>query len=355
MAKKTKLQGFYQGASQIVEYMKDEVITQSQYDNEYERIQKSAAKIADINNSSEAAKLREQLGKLQVRKTVSDSYAAFKNYTKQMQELYSGEKIGLTYDEIRQLAANNRAVEKLNFKSGDLFKYGVEGSRALNKFIGIIMDNDYKKLQYLHQFPEATFKKIKFNDLSNVSLPKSDDATYEDCEALKRRMNELSERLKKLDNNIHINSAEFKNLKAAVNALTETLKNPNSDNFLIGEQLETLQAASMDYVKAKGVGRQSSQLGKGRMDLALDICSVSATYMDLFASRERINEVEEFERKVMGVKITYDAVCEEFTDFSPVKVKPNIFEENENDMNALDQKIEDDYKEEMEDEDEFEF
>ena len=64
----------------------------------------------------------------------------------------------------------------------------------------------------------------------------------------------------------------------------------------------------MEYVKAKGVGLQSSTMGKIRMDAALDLCNVSSKYMSCYASKDRITEIENFEKENFSKEITKDGV-----------------------------------------------
>ena len=56
----------------------------------------------------------------------------------------------------------------------------------------------------------------------------------------------------------------------------------------------------MSYIKAKGVGKQISGLGKTRMALALSICNLSSDFMDVYASKERINEIQTNETAYLG-------------------------------------------------------
>ena len=360
MAKKTtKLQGFYQGAPQVVDFVKGDIITQEYYRKELARLNKISEKYPDFEVGEEVneemIKNAEEKDKLKARKKVSDNYVVFKNYTKQIQDLYSGKKKEITHNDLKQLAANNIVVSELNLGGGEVSKYGDKGSFALQKFIGIIMNNDYKKLQYISQFPQSSLKNINFKDISNLSLPQTDSASYESYNALKKQMSALSERLKELDNNMHINSLEFRRMKSAANALVKTLEKPweRCDQLLVGEQLEALQAASMDYVKAKGVGRQSSQLGKDRMDFALDICGMSSEFMDIFASEARIREVRDFEKDVMGIKMTNRGVCKLFTSIElGIHTKANIFENEEKHIDQLGKKSDeefDEYDHEIED------
>ena len=76
---------------------------------------------------------------------------------------------------------------------------------------------------------------------------------------------------------------EWPNLKnpETFNEKTTWLKlNNYNNNELVSKCADKYSVR--DYVKAKGVGRQSSQLGKDRMDLALDIIGESAKGMDKF-------------------------------------------------------------------------
>ncbi|MBR5306061.1 MAG: hypothetical protein IKU47_03975 [Oscillospiraceae bacterium] len=189
------------------------------------------------------------------------------------------------------MATNNRAVKALDLHGSSFLKYGRESSEAIKKFIGIMMDNYYKKLQYLSKFsPEA---------------------------------------------------------------LKNTLETPwkEVNESIVGEQLEALQDASMNYVMAKGVGRQSSKLGKDRMELGLDLAATSSKFMNKYASAERIKEVEAFENDVTDQKITKDTICDGFTNSNIDKKDSNIFEDtarSKNDAHAAE--LSDDDEDELDDE-----
>ena len=100
----------------------------------------------------------------------------------------------------------------------------------------------------------------------------------------------------------------------------------------IGGLLETLQATSMEYAKAKGVGLQSSTMGKIRMDAALDLCNVSSKYMSCYASKERIAEIESFEKENFKTELTKDGVLK-FVDgnFHKDKKIENMMDKYKND------------------------
>ena len=246
----------------------------------------------------------------------------------------------ITRADVKQLAVNNRAVSKLKFHAAKSLKYGEEGSNAIKRFKKIILDNDYKKLQYLNSLPLYALEKIEIEKINDISLPKDGIATEHIYDDLQKKMEDLQKRLEKLDANRHINSSEFKKMKAALNEMTEALKKPwddlnKADHNIIGEKLEAVQEASMNYVQAKGVGRQSSQLGKDRMELGLDIADISAMYMGRFASEKRIKEVEQFENSLGISDVSYGGLRNGYTrsDIETTK-KADIFEDKERGINA---------------------
>lgn len=346
MAKYTKLQGFFNGANQVVDYVKSsgKLISQKEYDIVYAKQKKEAKEITqeldqlkqedldmeddndpryeswnkrnqEANARKDAWYKRDQ--EMIRRKSISDNFEAFKNYTVQMQKFYNDKKKTFTRNEIDQLMANNKEVRKLDIFH-DIAKYGKEGKNAIYKFTQLMMENDYKKLQYIKSLPSSALGKVNMEQLNKVSLPRSEHAHEVDFDKLKKNVKALAERLKETDANRHVNSLEFRRMKNAMNALSQTLSKPfggpdSTHKYDIGEKLEALQAAAMDYVKAKGVGRQSSQLGKDRMALALDIIEKTGEGMDKFASRERLHEVSEFEEKVVGREITKEGVLKDFT------------------------------------------
>lgn len=365
MAKNTRLQGFAEGAKQVADFMKGQLVTQKQFEKGQEAFKKQMPKIKqgsaeyyELNDEGQKAIDRKyaELGDIAtvavVRKKVSENYVAFVNYTKQMQEFYSNKKRSITEGELYQLAANNRAVKKLNLHGGNVMRYGQKSSDAITKFLEIIMDNDFKKLQYLSRFPREVLKNATIEQIQKISLPVVEaPPAEENFDKLKRDMQELSKRLEELDANRHVNSSEFNKMKAAVNALTKTLETPwaqleEAEYATIGQRLEAVQAASMNYVKAKGVGRQYTTLGQDRMEFALDVVEKSAAYMDIFISRERKRAITNFEEDIMKCKVSETGCCKNYTlatDFFTSK-RANIFADKERGLDEFGDKIDDELK-----------
>lgn len=346
---KTKLQGFLKGANQITAFMKGETIKPKQFISARTKITNKLATMQKKNenpskNSSYQAYLK-KAHELDTRIEKRTKYVAFKNYINQMMDFYEKKDKGISRDTLHQLMANNRAVRDLDIHGGQYFKYGKESSDAIMKFKQIMMDNDYRKLQYLNKLPEEALDKIEPKHINDVRLPLDSYAGRKEYDNLKERMEQLSTRLEELDANRHVNSAEFKKMKAAVEAMKETLVKPwtelkQDDHYAIGEKLEDLQKASMDYVQAKGVGRQSSKLGKDRMELGLNLADVSSTYMNNFASKKRIEKVHDFE-KSLDVNITKNNVCKDFLSesYDKYNIQADIFENKEHGIDEYGQPV----------------
>jgi hypothetical protein len=130
-----------------------------------------------------------------------------------------------------------------------------------------------------------------------------------DLEDMARQMRTLEEKLN-MTEGFHANSPEYKAMKGALKAVKKGLKEGIAPEDL-GSRLETLQAASMDYVLAKGVGTQVTGRGKLRMDAALDICSAAVEGMEYFASKDRREAVEAFEQKHFNSVISVDKMNRE--------------------------------------------
>ena len=92
-------------------------------------------------------------------------------------------------------------------------------------------------------------------------------------------------------------------MKTAIQAVNQMLKKGGKAEEL-GTCVEALQAASMDYIKAKGVGTQVTGRGIERMDAALDICGLAADSMKFFISKERRTELDKFEEMKFGKVMT---------------------------------------------------
>ena len=92
----------------------------------------------------------------------------------------------------------------------------------------------------------------------------------------------------------------------------------------------------MKYVKAKGVGMQSSELGKERMDIALDLCSTATDYMDCYISEERKLAVADFEKDAIKKEISKDGTLDYTMEIDETKALVIDDEmENANDENEM--------------------
>ena len=176
--------------------------------------------------------------------------------------------------------------------------------KAMQKFAAITMFSDFQKLVYSHKIVSTGNKEtMPIKDVYTTVLPIKREATPKDDRKLKYRISELIKRLDKTEGGFHVNSSEYKKMKSAIIKLHETLDKEGHTNADVGQKLEVLQDATMKYMQAKGVGNQSSTRGQLRMDASLDICEVSNDFMDVYASNERIAEVQKLEKEY-GVSLT---------------------------------------------------
>ena len=358
MGKKTKLQGFFQGASQVVDFIKGSQITYKEYDSKFKNARSQYDKVSDYiedledeldklreKKQAELDKLREEKKALEDKMHVlnnrletSKEYVAFKNYAKQLKDLYNNPEKKLNHRDIEQLSANNLAVRNLRLFHHRASKYGQRGTEAISRFNDLMLDNDLKKLKFARKLPVE----INLKDLSNMSLPRNEEPDNDTYGKLQRKVNQLSKRLEELDANRHVNSLEFRRMKAALNVLKKDCEKKGrdidvDDRYAIGEHLEALQAASVDYVKAKGVGRQSTTFGKDRMDFALDLVEMSSDFMDSYVSRERVDALDKF-AKDHGFKMNGYTVERYLAVDYEGYGQANIFEDKERGITATGEK-----------------
>ena len=241
-----------------------------------------------------------------------DMYTELVKYQQYTKDLMNLAKVDTKIPETVALDLMNQNQNLMNndiFLNEDLGWEASDVSRkAMAKFNKMVMKNDYKKLKYYAEIIQHGQPALTIKEVMDMPVPTSVEHTPENFQNLKEKMNVMSERLKKLDDNWHINSAEFKAMKEAFNNLNKTLGLESIDNTLLGEQLEKLQAASMNYIQKKGVGTQSTTLGQDRMDFALDICQDSADFMDIYASKERRAELKEVLDKALGKEVVQAGV-----------------------------------------------
>lgn len=223
---------------------------------------------------------------------------------------------------------------------------------AMNKFAGMIFKNEKRQLEYARKLqaesPGLTFSR---QELAQLQTPTEPEETRE-----WDRVNELSdihilqERLKKADDNMHINSASFRTMKKALNNL-EKLMRDGVTTDRIAKGVEELQNASMKYIDEKGVGKQKTSLGKERMDLALDICTRTSIMMDAISTYDRMKEVREQEKTKVGHIVSREetAVIDEIEE----NEQDREYEEYKNDYGDVNDIMLDDSIDDMEDDLEF--
>ena len=170
----------------------------------------------------------------------------------------------------------------------------------MEKFTQMIMKNDLKKFQYCQTYMKNNrYGNMQAKGVLESPVPMVREATLEDGEKLKYNIDRLLEGLNKAKGFRHEDSAEFKKMKEVLMKMKETMSSKYNKEK-IGEQLEELQEASMNYIRAKGVGKQISGMGKTRMALALSICNLSSDFMDVYASSKRMEQIKLMEETYLG-------------------------------------------------------
>lgn len=299
----TAITGYYQEASQIEQFVKNEIGT---YEDYLKNIHKARMAMKRVYNSTSPKKRDTPAMKNKLNAAWESAYKKFHGehhkqyerslvYQKQINKLFeSNEAIGK--DTLKELMDMNKDTQNNPLFQSPQMKWRSEaGAKAIKKFTDMVLKNDMKKLEYYKNCLNKSNRAVKLQDVLDCPTPVTKKATTADMNDLAKKARELSEKLNKTESRLHSNSSEFKAMKAALNSLNQGLSNGISPDEL-GSRLEALQEASMKYVKTKGVGMQSSQRGKERMDAALDICSLSAEYMDFYTSKERRAELESYEK-----------------------------------------------------------
>lgn len=249
-----------------------------------------------------------------------DEVVFYQDYAKSLLELYgTGNKKDkkkkapdVSVDNLLGLMSKNKKIRERDMmgKTGITWKSEPRSRQAMQKFTNMMLKNDYKKMQYAATLLKQGELKngLKLNDVMNLPLPLVEKPMLVTESNLKDAFDPLMERLKKLDDNLHVNSSEFKKMKAVMRAMDKHLKKDTMNRDLLGKQVEALQKATMEYIKAKGVGEQKTEFGQDRMDFALDVCQMAADQMDFVASPERKKQISEFEQKAFGKVISQEGV-----------------------------------------------
>lgn len=300
----TAITGYYQEASQIEQFVKSEIGTYKDY---LKNIHKARLAMKKVYNSTSPKKRDTPAMKNKLNAAWESAYKKFHGehhklherflmYEKTFDNLFvTKEAIGK--DTLKKLMDMNKDTQNDPLFQSPQIKWRSEaGAKAIKKFTDMLLKNDMKKLEYYKNCLNKSNRTIKLQDVLDCPTPVTKKATTADMSDLAKKARELSEKLNKTESRLHSNSSEFIAMKAALKSLNEGLSNGISSDEL-GSRLEALQESSMKYVKTKGVGMQSSQRGKERMDAALDLCSLSAEYMDFYASKARRAELESYEKE----------------------------------------------------------
>ncbi len=322
--KTTATQGYLEGASHVVKFLEKEIGSEKAYEKEMTRAKaifdELTADGTELDeDSKEAKKLNDRLKA--VKAGYHRVYAPMKNYGRTMTDLFNNKTI-VDENILDKLIRNSHSISEGNIFTIEALKWNSEaGANAMKKFTKMIVENDLKKYQYYQECLKApSFKGMELEKVLERPLPKLKNPEPIDKENLTNAMAELSEKLDNADAVMHRDSKEYKAMKAAVKSLNEALATNLSENE-IGSRLEALQAASMKYVKAKGVGMQSSDLGKERMDIALDLCATATNYMDCYASEARMQEIHEFEKDVVGKEFSKDGTFDYTADWDKEELR----------------------------------
>ena len=328
--KPTVIQGYIQGAPHVIKFLEKEIGSEEVYEREVAKARKAYAKEMERLKAEKAEKAEngEELDDDSV--VIDDENKVGRKLGDRMQAIKAGyhrvyapmrihgEKMAALFGDKK--STDKKVIDKeiledliyttysnqnnniFTLESADWMNKA--GAKAMKKFTDMMFNNDLKKYQYYQNCLEkGTFAGTTLKEVLKRPLPMVRKPEKNDREDLKRKIQELSQKLKNADSALHVNSSEFKEMTASVKSVGEALWGNMTDDEL-GKRLEVMQAASMKYVHAKGVGLQSSQLGKDRMDAALDICGTATEYMDCYASKERIQEVLEYEQKTVGKVIS---------------------------------------------------
>ena len=309
--KTTATQGFCEGLYQLKKFAEKELGNINSYGREFVAKREKTQKLIVEGKLDPIQYANKRKGTTEVyREEIYAEYVqSIGKYEKKLGKHLKAKTV-VDMELLEKLSKASYNIIKTNLFFNSKFKWGQDEASltAINKFRDMVAANDITKYNY---FMECFKKGVVEKDITLIQVldspvPKLREPEPQDKEDLKATIVKLAEKLEKADRFMHINSAEFNAMNTAVISLKAALMEDRDDE--IGGLLEALQATSMEYAKAKGVGLQSSTMGKIRMDAALDLCNVSSKYMSCYASKERITEIENFEKENFSKEITKDGV-----------------------------------------------
>lgn len=121
----------------------------------------------------------------------------------------------------------------------------------------------------------------------------------EELESFSAHIHDAMNDLEAVDDNLHINSPSFRSMKNALIDLHKALRTDykleeNEKELLdIGDKIEKLHKASLDYIKEKGIGNQYTIMGKARIYLGMALSTVTSDELMFLPSRERMKKCDE--------------------------------------------------------------
>ena len=326
----TAIKGYYQGASQIEQFVRSEIGTEKEYLSNLHKARQGVKKALEYipKDQRDTPKTKRKLEAAwettseRLKTEHHKQYGNFLLYEKNMNKLFdSNELIGK--DTLNNLLNLNKDTQKNTLFNNPKIKWNSEaGAKAMQKFTNMVLKNDQKKLEYYRDCLAKSNKPIRLKDVLDCPTPVTRKATKADLKDLTQKVRDLSEKLTKTESLTHINSPEFKAMKRALNSLNQGLTNGLSPHEL-GSRLEALQHTSMVYATTKGIGMQSTQRGKERLDLALDLCGLSAEHMDFYASKERRADLDSFERDNFEEVLT-EEMEDEYADAELTEGDPEL-------------------------------
>ena len=309
--KTTATQGFCEGLYQLKKFAEKELGDINSYGREFKARREKVQQLIVKGKLDPIEYANKRKGTTEVyREEIYAGYVqSIGKYEKKLGKNLQ-EKTVVDMDLLEELSKDSYNIIKTNLFFNSKFKWGQDEASltAINKFRDMVAANDIIKYNYFMEcFKKGVVEKdINLIQVLHSPVPKLREPEPQDKEDLKATIVKLAEKLEKADRFMHKNSAEFNAMNTAVISLKDALMENRDDE--IGGLLETLQATSMEYAKAKGVGLQSSTMGKIRMDTALDLCNVSSKYMSCYASKERIAEIEKFEKENFKTELTKNGV-----------------------------------------------
>lgn len=183
-------------------------------------------------------------------------------------------------------------AEVLEFVSDDLFDYNgltvndsVTTTEALKKLFSNMAKRDYGKIVYGIENPESC---SKFEKAMEFEAFQEGAPDRRDVEFMKNILDQLVGGLDRADDNMHINSMEFRAMKKALKDLNNEVTKETVNVLEIGNKLEILQRAAVNYISEKGLGGQRTELGRERFELALNIANFTYSAGEIFKSRDTL-------------------------------------------------------------------